>query len=99
MTLPGAPPRPAGHLHLITRTTRQIEDVMVGLGYRVMEGPEIEHDYYNFTALNHPPGPPGADAPGHLLRVQSRSRDVLLRTHTSPVQVAGDGGRSRRRSS
>ena len=41
---------------------------MVGLGYRVMEGPEIEHDYYNFTALNHPPGPPGADAPGHLLR-------------------------------
>ena len=58
VTLPGAPPAPAGHLHLITRTTRQIEDVMVGLGYRVMEGPEVEHDYYNFTALNHPPGHP-----------------------------------------
>ena len=68
VTLPGAPPRPVGHAHLIARTTRLIEDVMVGLGYRVAEGPEIEHDYYNFTALNHPPGPPGADAPGHLLR-------------------------------
>ena len=58
VTLPGAPSAPAGHLHLITRTTRQIEDVMVGLGYRVMEGPEVEHDYYNFTSLNHPPGHP-----------------------------------------
>ena len=68
VTLPGAPPRPVGHAHLIARTTRQIEDMMVGLGYQVAEGPEIEHDYYNFTALNHPDGPPGADAPGHLLR-------------------------------
>src|SRR4029077_20852715 len=58
VTLPGTPARPPGHLHLITRTTRQIEDVMIGLGYRVVEGPEIEHDYYNFTALNHPPGHP-----------------------------------------
>ncbi len=48
----------AGHLHLLTRTRREIEDVFVGLGYRVMEGPEIEHDFYNFTALNHPPGHP-----------------------------------------
>ena len=47
---------------------------MVGLGYRVIEGPEIEHDYYNFTALNHPPGPPGADAPGHLLRAVAPRR-------------------------
>ena len=58
ITLPGAPARPVGHPHLITRTTRQIEDVMIGLGYQVVEGPEIEHDYYNFTALNHPPGHP-----------------------------------------
>ena len=58
VTLPGAPPRPVGHPHLIARTTRLIEDMMVGLGYRVAEGPEIEHDYYNFTALNHPPGHP-----------------------------------------
>jgi phenylalanyl-tRNA synthetase alpha chain len=114
VTLPGTPPRPAGHLHLITRATRQIEDVMIGLGYRVVEGPEIEHDYYNFTALNHPPGHParmlqdtfyvvpvGASAPDHP-REPDRDAgdlprsaptgpvwtpDLLLRTHTSPVQI------------
>jgi phenylalanyl-tRNA synthetase alpha chain len=85
VTLPGAPARPSGHLHLITRTTRQIEDVMVGLGYRVVEGPEIEHDYYNFTALNHPPGHP-ARMLQDTFYVQSHP-DVLLRTHTSPVQI------------
>ncbi|HEX3173933.1 MAG TPA: phenylalanine--tRNA ligase subunit alpha [Solirubrobacterales bacterium] len=85
VTLPGAPPRSPGHLHLISRTTRQIEDVMVGLGYRVMEGPEIEHDYYNFTALNHPPGHP-ARMLQDTFYVQSHP-DVLLRTHTSPMQV------------
>ena len=85
VTLPGAPPLPVGHPHPITRTTRQIEDVMVGLGYRVMEGPEIEHDYYNFTALNHPPGHP-ARMLQDTFYVQSRP-EVLLRTHTSPVQI------------
>jgi phenylalanyl-tRNA synthetase alpha chain len=85
VTLPGTPPRPVGHTHLITRTTRQIEDVMVGLGYRVMEGPEVEHDYYNFTALNHPPGHP-ARMLQDTFYVQS-DPEVLLRTHTSPVQV------------
>jgi phenylalanyl-tRNA synthetase alpha chain len=84
VTLPGAPAHPAGHLHLITRTTRQIEDVMVGLGYRVIEGPEIEHDYYNFTALNHPPGHP-ARMLQDTFYVQSHP-EILLRTHTSPVQ-------------
>jgi phenylalanyl-tRNA synthetase alpha chain len=87
VTLPGAPARPVGHIHLITRTMRQIEDIMVGLGYRVMEGPEIEHDYYNFTALNHPPGHP-ARMLQDTFYVQSHP-DVLLRTHTSPVQVRG----------
>ncbi|MEX2108423.1 MAG: phenylalanine--tRNA ligase subunit alpha [Solirubrobacterales bacterium] len=87
VTLPGAPARPAGHLHLITRTTRQIEDVMTGLGYRVIEGPEVEHDYYNFTALNHPPGHP-ARMLQDTFYVQS-DPEVLLRTHTSPVQVRG----------
>ena len=85
VTLPGAPARPVGHIHLITRTTRQIEDVMVGLGYRVMEGPEIEYDYYNFTALNHPPGHP-ARMLQDTFYVQSNP-EALLRTHTSPVQV------------
>ena len=85
VTMPGAPPRPLGHQHLITRTTRLIEDIMVGLGYEVAEGPEIEHDYYNFTALNHP-----ADHPARMLQdtfyIQSQP-DVLLRTHTSPMQI------------
>jgi phenylalanyl-tRNA synthetase alpha chain len=85
VTLPGAPARPPGHLHLITRTTRQIEDVMAGLGYQVVEGPEIEHDYYNFTALNHPPGHP-ARMLQDTFYVQSHP-DLLLRTHTSPVQI------------
>ncbi|HEX7059077.1 MAG TPA: phenylalanine--tRNA ligase subunit alpha [Solirubrobacterales bacterium] len=85
VTLPGAPVRPVGHIHLITRTTRLIEDVMVGLGYRVMEGPEIEHDYYNFTALNHPPGHP-ARMLQDTFYIQSHP-DMLLRTHTSPVQI------------
>jgi phenylalanyl-tRNA synthetase alpha chain len=85
VTLPGAPPRPVGHAHLIARTTRQIEDVMVGLGYRVVEGPEIEHDYYNFTALNHPEGHP-ARMLQDTFYVQS-APDVLLRTHTSPMQI------------
>ncbi len=85
VTLPGAPAHPAGHLHLITRTTRQIEDTMAGLGYHVVEGPEIEHDYYNFTALNHPPGHP-ARMLQDTFYIQSHP-DVLLRTHTSPVQI------------
>ncbi|MCB0829167.1 MAG: phenylalanine--tRNA ligase subunit alpha, partial [Solirubrobacterales bacterium] len=94
VTLPGSPARAVGHLHPITRTRRLIEDVMIGLGYRVMEGPEVEHDFYNFTALNHPP-----DHPARMLQdtfyVEAPDRagqgagpqDVLLRTHTSPMQV------------
>src|SRR3954469_19722844 len=58
VTLPGAPAPPSGSRNLLLRTQREIEDVFVGLGYRVMEGPEVELDYYNFTALNHPPGHP-----------------------------------------
>ena len=85
VTMPGAPPRPLGHQHLITRTTRLIEDIMVGLGYEVAEGPEIEHDYYNFTALNHPPGHP-ARMLQDTFYIQSQP-DVLLRTHTSPMQI------------
>jgi phenylalanyl-tRNA synthetase alpha chain len=83
VTLPGDPPVPAGHLHLLTSTRREIEDVFVGLGYRIVEGPEVEFDYYNFTALNIPP-----DHPARLLQDTFYFSDqMLLRTHTSPVQV------------
>jgi phenylalanyl-tRNA synthetase alpha chain len=85
VTMPGAPPRQVGHQHLITRTTRLIEDIMVGLGYEVAEGPEIEHDYYNFTALNHPVGHPARQLQDTFY-IQSHP-DVLLRTHTSPMQI------------
>ncbi|MFN2612950.1 MAG: phenylalanine--tRNA ligase subunit alpha [Solirubrobacterales bacterium] len=58
VSLPGAPSRSPGHQHLVTRTRRLIEDTMVGLGFNILTGPEVEVDYYNFTALNHPPGHP-----------------------------------------
>ena len=83
VTLAGDPPRPAGALHLITQTRREIEDVFVGLGFSVVEGPEVEYDYYNFTALNHPPGHPAR----MLQDTFYFSEEVLLRTHTSPMQV------------
>jgi len=83
VTLPGDPPASPGHLHLITQTRREIEDVFLGLGFSVAEGPEVEFDYYNFTALNHPP-----DHPARMLADTFYfSDDVLLRTHTSPMQV------------
>jgi len=83
VTLPGDPPAHTGHLHLITQTRREIEDVFLGLGFSVAEGPEVEFDYYNFTALNHPP-----DHPARMLADTFYfSEDVLLRTHTSPMQV------------
>ena len=83
VTLPGDPPATAGSLHLITQTRREIEDVFLGLGFSVAEGPEVEFDYYNFTALNHPP-----DHPARMLADTFYfSDDVLLRTHTSPMQV------------
>ena len=83
VTLPGDPPPPLGALHLITQTRREIEDIFVGLGFRVAEGPEVEYDYYNFTSLNHPP-----DHPARMLQDTFYfSDDVLLRTHTSPMQT------------
>ena len=58
MTLPGDPPQPAGRLHLVSQIRRRMEDIFIGLGFAVVEGPEIEYEYYNFTALNHPPEHP-----------------------------------------
>ena len=83
VTLPGAPVIPVGRLHLITATRREIEDVFLGLGFRVMEGPETELVYYNFDALNHDPQHPSR-LPTDTFYV---SDQVLLRVHTSPMQV------------
>ena len=83
VTLPGDPPMPAGHLHLVTQIRRELEDIFIGLGYAVVEGPEVEYEYYNFTALNHPPDHP-ARSPQDTFYF---TEQVLLRTHTSPMQV------------
>jgi phenylalanyl-tRNA synthetase alpha chain len=83
VTLPGDPPQPAGRLHLVSQIRRRMEDIFIGLGFAVLEGPEIEYEYYNFTALNHPPEHP-ARAPQDTFYL---SKEVLLRTHTSPMQV------------
>jgi phenylalanyl-tRNA synthetase alpha chain len=83
VTLPGDPTLPVGHLHLVSQIRRQMEDIFVGLGFSVLEGPEVEYGYYNFTALNHPP-----EHPARQLQDTFYFRDsVLLRTHTSPMQV------------
>src|SRR5215217_569896 len=83
VTLPGDPPVPVGHLHLVSQIRRRMEDVCIGLGFSVVEGPEIEYEYYNFTVLNHPPEHP-ARFPQDTFYF---GEHVLLRTHTSPMQV------------
>jgi phenylalanyl-tRNA synthetase alpha chain len=83
VTLPGDPPVPVGHLHLVSQIRRRMEDIFTGLGFSVVEGPEVEYEYYNFTALNHPPEHP-ARAPQDTFYF---AEHVLLRTHTSPMQV------------
>ncbi|MEW6020006.1 MAG: phenylalanine--tRNA ligase subunit alpha, partial [Pseudomonadota bacterium] len=84
ITLPGEP-FPHGHLHLITQTMWEIEDIFMGLGYRIAEGPEIETDYYNFTALNTPEGHPARSLHDTFF-IEGRP-EMLLRTQTSPVQI------------
>ena len=83
VTLPGAPAQPLGRLHVLSSTRRELEDIFLGLGFTVMEGPEVETVHYNFDALNH--------SPTHPARARSDtfyvSDDVVLRTHTSPMQV------------
>jgi phenylalanyl-tRNA synthetase alpha chain len=83
MTLPGSPPQPVGRLHLITQTRREIEDVFVGLGFNVVEGPEVDTVYYNFDALNHDPAHP-ARSKSDTFYVEGGD---VLRTHTSPMQI------------
>ena len=94
VTLPGRAQQ-IGTRHLINRVTEEICDVFLGLGYTVAEGPEVETDYYNFTALNAPADHPSrsmqdtfyvVDRSGDEAAVRGES-DVLLRTQTSGVQV------------
>ncbi|MBA2347200.1 MAG: phenylalanine--tRNA ligase subunit alpha [Solirubrobacterales bacterium] len=83
VTLPGSPVRPVGRLHLLTATRREIEDVFLGLGFSVVEGPEVDSVLNNFDKLNHDPAHPARS----LSDTFYVSDDVVLRTHTSPMQV------------
>jgi phenylalanyl-tRNA synthetase alpha chain len=82
VTLPARPIK-TGNLHPLTRVVQEIEDIFIGLGYSVEEGPEVETDYYNFEALNLPKGHPARDMQDTFYITE----ELLLRTHTSPVQA------------
>jgi phenylalanyl-tRNA synthetase alpha chain len=81
------PGRPAGHLHLVTQAIQELEDVFVGMGFTVAEGPEVETDWNNFGALNFPEAHPARDMYDTLYVNHGEPGTTLLRTHTSPVQV------------
>jgi phenylalanyl-tRNA synthetase alpha chain len=82
VTLPGTKLK-KGSKHLISQIIEEIEDIFIGLGYTVKEGPEVETDKYNFEMLNLPKNHPARDMQDSLYI----SEETLLRTHTSPVQV------------
>ncbi|HEX4690342.1 MAG TPA: phenylalanine--tRNA ligase subunit alpha, partial [Solirubrobacteraceae bacterium] len=83
VTLPASPAWPVGRLHVLTTVRRELEDVFVGLGFRIVEGPEVDTVYYNFDALNHDAMHP-ARLPSDTFYVDE---DIVLRVHTSPMQV------------
>jgi phenylalanyl-tRNA synthetase alpha chain len=82
VTLPGRPVRKGNH-HPLTAIVEEIEDLFIGMGYTIAEGPEVETDYYNFEALNLPKGHPARDMQDSFYI----SEETLLRTQTSPIQV------------
>ncbi len=88
VTLPGAPPQPIGRLHVLSATTRALEDIFLGLGFTVVEGPEVETVHYNFDALNHSPTHPArARTDTFYVAADGGADELVLRTHTSPMQV------------
>jgi len=82
ITMPGRR-TPLGKRHPITRALEEVEDTFLCLGFEIAEGPELESDYYNFEALNLPPDHPARDMQDTFYI----NDDLLLRTHTSPVQI------------
>ena len=84
LTLPGRQ-RFLGTQHPITRTLDEFKSIFVGMGFSIVEGPEVESDYYNFESLNFPPEHPARDMQDTFFL--KRDPDVVLRTHTSPVQI------------
>ncbi|MBR7112304.1 MAG: phenylalanine--tRNA ligase subunit alpha, partial [Clostridia bacterium] len=82
VTMPGTPSR-MGHQHPLTRAQREMEEIFIGMGFEIAEGPEVEYDYYNFKALNIPENHPARDTQDTFYITDN----ILLRSQTSPVQV------------
>ncbi|MBM4174765.1 MAG: phenylalanine--tRNA ligase subunit alpha [Ignavibacteria bacterium] len=82
LTLPGLKPN-IGSKHIVTQTLNEIKEIFKNFGFITAEGPEVESDYYNFSALNFPEDHPARDMQDTFFV----SKDLLLRTHTSPVQI------------
>ena len=76
-----------GRTHLVTQATQRLEDVFIGLGFQVAEGPEVESDFYNFEALNMPKSHPARSMWDTLFVESAEPGSLVLRTHTSPVQI------------
>ncbi len=79
--------RRRGHSHIVTQATQRLEDVFVGLGFQIAEGPEVETDFYNFEALNMPKSHPARSEFDTMFLEYGEPGSILLRTHTSPVQI------------
>jgi phenylalanyl-tRNA synthetase alpha chain len=90
ITLPGKKLK-KGHLHPITIIQREVEDLFTALGFSIIDGPELESDYYNFTALNMPPLHPARDMQDTFyvssFDDEKKELDLVMRTQTSPVQI------------
>ncbi|MBI4882865.1 MAG: phenylalanine--tRNA ligase subunit alpha [Actinobacteria bacterium] len=76
-----------GHAHVVTQAWQRLEDVFVGLGFQVAEGPEVETDWHNFEALNMPPNHPARSMHDTFYVEHGAPGSTVLRTHTSPVQI------------
>ncbi len=76
-----------GHSHLVTQASESLEDVFIGLGFQIAEGPEVETDFYNFEALNMPKSHPARSMWDTMFVESGEPGSVVLRTHTSPVQI------------
>jgi phenylalanyl-tRNA synthetase alpha chain len=78
---------PPGHLHLLTQARDRLEDVFIGMGFTIADGPEVETDWLNFTALNQPPTHPARSEQDTFFVAHGEPGSTLLRSHTSPVQI------------
>ena len=96
ITIPGHK-RKIGHLNILTQTQNEIEDIFTSMGFEIADGPEVEMEYYNFDALNIPKNHPARDmwdtfwlrqkSQNSNLKIKNSEEKILLRTHTSPVQM------------